>query len=68
MSNQILHEILEKHLIPFDEYIYGFANMKGLLHKKYEDYPFGISIGRKLDDDIVNGIKDAPTLEYFYHY
>jgi epoxyqueuosine reductase len=68
MLNQILHQILEKHLIPSNEYIYGFANMNGLLHKKYEDYPFGVSIGRKLDDNIVNGIKDAPTLEYFYHY
>jgi len=53
-----------KAVDPFREYIYGFASMKGLLHEKYDGYFFGISIGRKLDDNIINGIKDAPTLEY----
>ena len=68
MVNRILHQILQKHLIPSGEYIYGFASMKGLLHEKYDGYFFGISIGRKLDDNIINGIKDAPTLEYYHHY
>jgi epoxyqueuosine reductase QueG len=42
--------------------------MKGLLQEKYDGYSFGISIGRKLDDKIVNGIKEAPTPDYFHHY
>ena len=29
---------------------------------------YGISIGRRLDDSIIDGIKEAPTIEYFHHY
>ena len=67
MINNI-SEIVKKHLTPFEEYIYGFANLTGLLDDKYDGYHYGISIARKLNDKIVDGIKDVPTLEYFHHY
>jgi epoxyqueuosine reductase len=63
-----IHKILKSHLVPSDNYIYGFANLSGLLHKKFMGYSYGLSIGRKLDDRILDGIKDAPTLEYLNHY
>jgi epoxyqueuosine reductase len=68
MNNSKIAEILKTHLIPSDRYICGFANLKGLLPEKFNGYSFGISIGRKLDDQIVEGIRNAPTLEYFLHY
>jgi epoxyqueuosine reductase len=68
MLNSTIHEILKSHLIPSDNYIYGFANLYGLLHKKFNGYSYGISIGRRLDDSIIDGIKEAPTIEYFHHY
>jgi epoxyqueuosine reductase len=68
MINSTIHEILKTHLTPSENYIYGFANLSGLLHKKFDGYSFGISIGRRLDDWIIDGIKEAPTIEYFHHY
>ena len=64
----MIEEILKSHLIPAQDYIYGFADLTGLLDKKFEGYNYGISIGRKLDDNIVNKIKEGPTLGYFFHY
>jgi epoxyqueuosine reductase len=64
----VVEEILKSHLIPVENYIYGFADLTGLLDKKFEGFNYGISIGRKLDSNIVNKIKNGPTLEYFSHY
>jgi len=60
--------LVEKHLIPRDEFIFGFADLRGLIHPRFSDYPFGISIGRKLDDKIIDNLIDGPTLEYYEHY
>jgi epoxyqueuosine reductase len=68
MSNQLIHDIVKKHLHPPDRYVYGFANLTGLLPAKFDGYASGISIVRKLDDDIIDGILDAPTPEYLHHY
>jgi len=68
MVNTTLHKILKRHLIPSEDHIYGFANLKGLLPEKFDEYPSGISIGSRLDDTIVDSVKKGPTLEYFHHY
>lgn len=64
----MIEEILKSHLRPEDKYIYGFANLSGLLDVKFDGFNWGISIGRKLDDLIVDGIVDGPTREYYEHY
>ena len=64
----MVETILKSHLIPADKYIYGFADLTGLLDKRFKDYNYGISIGRKLDDNIVDKILDGPTKEYYSHY
>lgn len=64
----MIETLIEKHLIPKDEFIFGFADLRGLLHGKFSDYPFGISIGKKLDDSILDNLVDGPTLEYHKHY
>jgi epoxyqueuosine reductase len=66
--NSIVHEIVKKHLTPEGQYIYGFADLTGLLGDRFIGYNYGISIGRRLDDAIVDGIKELPTLEYYCHY
>lgn len=63
-----IEEILLKHLNPIDNYIYGFADLTGLLDKKFEGFNWGISIGRKLDRSIVDKIINGPTKEYYSHY
>jgi epoxyqueuosine reductase len=67
MQRQIV-KIIRKHLIPADNYIYGFADLTGLLDVKFTGFNYGISLGRKLDDSIVNNIAGGPTQEYYLHY
>ena len=64
----MIEEIIKLHLQPENQYIYGFANLTGLLDKKFEGFDWGISIGRRLDDKIVNSIINGPTKEYYTHY
>jgi len=68
MSNQLIHDIVQRHLNPPGKYIYGFANLTGLLPAGFEGYSSGISIARKLDDDIIDEITDGPTPAYLHHY
>jgi len=60
--------IVGKHLVPSENFIYGFADLTGLLDKKFDGYNSGISIGRILDNGIVDKIIDGPTREYYGHY
>lgn len=64
----MIEQILKSLLVPSTDYIYGFANLSGLLTDEFKDYPFGISIGKHLDDTIVDSIEKGPTLEYYNHY
>ena len=64
----MIEEIIKSHLQPGNQYIFGFADLKGLLHKKFEGFNWGVSIGRKLDDNIVDPIINGPTKEYYTHY
>jgi epoxyqueuosine reductase len=64
----MIEEIIKRRLVPSSDYIYGFANIKGLLDDEFNQYPYGISIGKHLDDRIIDGIENGPTMEYFKHY
>ncbi len=64
----MIEEILKKHLNPEQDYIYGFADLTGLLDKKFEEFRYGISIGKKLTNSKVDPIVDGPTIEYYTHY
>jgi len=67
MKNKIIHEI--KKICPPDIYELGYAALTGLLHEDFSSYPYGISLARKLDDLIIDAIKDGPTPAYYdlYH-
>lgn len=64
----MITQIIEKHLRSGDQFIYGFADLRGLLQPGFSDYPFGISIGKRLDDRILDNLLEGPTLEYYEHY
>jgi len=64
----MIKSLIEKHLTPEEEFVFGFADLRGLLPFKYSGFPFGISIGKKLDDSILDNLVDGPTLEYYEHY
>jgi epoxyqueuosine reductase len=64
----MIEQILQKHLLPESDFIYGFADLHGLLDKEFDGFPYAISIGKRLDDAVVNTITDKPTIEYYRHY
>jgi epoxyqueuosine reductase len=68
MTSMITREILDQHLVPKEDYIYGFADLKGVIDEQFGDFRFGISIGKRLDDRIVDHIYSGPTIEYYTHY
>lgn len=55
-------------LCPPDIYETGYANLAGLLISEFNDYQYGISLVRKLDDNIVDEVKNGPTLDYYDLY
>jgi epoxyqueuosine reductase len=67
MRNRV-DEIVMNHLLPAESYIYGFADLTGLLDSKFKGYDRGISIGRILDKSIIDKVIDGPTMEYYHHY
>ncbi len=64
----LAESILKKHLNPEKEYLFGFANLEGLTGEQFSNYPYGISIGRRLDTDTLDAIKEGPTHAYYEHY
>jgi epoxyqueuosine reductase QueG len=50
------------------EYILGYSYLEGLVPKKYKSLVYGITVGIRLDDKIINNIAGGPTLAYFKHY
>ena len=51
-----------------EEYIIGFANLAGLVPEVFGNHHYGIVIGKKLDDRIIDSIESGPTLEYQQYY
>ncbi|MBD3345382.1 MAG: hypothetical protein GF401_10005 [Chitinivibrionales bacterium] len=49
-------------------YLLGFAKVEGLLSGKFRRYKYAISIGKKMDDLIIDSIENGPTLEYYELY
>lgn len=63
-----IEKILHRKFENDPTYIYGFADLDKLIDKKFEGFRYAISIGKKLDDHIIDGICEGPTLEYYAYY
>jgi epoxyqueuosine reductase QueG len=50
------------------EYILGYSYLEGLVPKKYKSLVYGITVGIRLDDKIINNIAGGPTSAYLKHY
>jgi epoxyqueuosine reductase QueG len=61
-----IEKIIKKHTKR--DYILGFSYLEGLVPKKYKGLDYGITMGIKLDDKIMDKIKGGPTLEYLNLY
>lgn len=64
----MIRTIISKHLVPGHDYVFGFADLNGLLIRKFSEFRFGISIGKRLNDNIIDDLGNGPTLEYFNYY
>jgi epoxyqueuosine reductase QueG len=64
----MISDILKGNLLPQSDFIFGFADLNGLIDKKFNGFRYGISIGRRLDDRIIDKIIDGPTIEYYTYY
>ncbi len=49
-------------------HIWGLADLSGLLHERFKGYRGGISIGKRLDDAVIDSIITGPTPEYWKLY
>jgi epoxyqueuosine reductase len=63
-----IESIISKRLKPSSDYIYGLANLNGFLPDEYKNYSLGISIGKRLDDKIVDAVVQGPNVDYYNHY
>ena len=60
----MINSIIQNNLDNSDDYIVGFADLDGL----NLPHRFGIVIGKRLDDKIIDSINNGPTLRYFEYY
>jgi epoxyqueuosine reductase len=63
-----MKSILQNKSLLDDTFIVGTADLNGLIGHKFGDYQYGISIGKKLDDKIIDPIVNGPTIEYYDYY
>lgn len=63
-----IENIIRKRIPDDGQHIWGFADLTGLLHPRFHGFNYGIVIGKKLDDDIVDSVIDGPTMLYYDLY
>ncbi len=61
-----IEKIIHRHVS--NEFIVGYSFLEGLIPEKFEHLNYGITIGIKLDDGIIDKITRGPTTEYEEHY
>jgi epoxyqueuosine reductase QueG len=62
MINKIINNCINN---PAD-YIFGFSDLNGIIEES--SFRYGLVIGKRLNNKIIDSIIDGPTLEYFQHY
>ena len=63
-----LKNLMQKRIHDDGEHIWGFADLTGLLHQRFNGYDYGIVIGKKLDDSIIDSVINGPNMEYCNQY
>jgi epoxyqueuosine reductase len=64
----MVSNIVKANLIPSQDFIFGFADLRDLIDKKFDSYHYGILIGKKLEDNIIDNLDNGPTIEYYHYY
>ncbi|MCK4546723.1 MAG: epoxyqueuosine reductase [Candidatus Eisenbacteria sp.] len=66
---QQIERIIRDHIGDRD-FLLGFSDLYNIVDGEYSDLIYGITVGIRLDDEIVDeiGTIDGPTLRYIQHY
>jgi len=67
-DSKIMEEIVRSKIDPLSGYIYGFADLRGLLTGEFNRFSLGLSIGKQLDDQMVDPVVKGSTREYYHHF
>jgi epoxyqueuosine reductase len=67
MQDKIV-KVIEEIIPDGRQYIWGFADLSGLLHTRFSGCNYGITIGKKLDDAIMDSVAAGPNLQYYRLY
>jgi epoxyqueuosine reductase QueG len=59
---------LKRYILDLGADLVGFCNVKALLPEEWQDTPFAISLAIALEKEIISGISNGPTLEYYTEY
>jgi len=68
IQNMQIEETVKDVINGNPDLFFGFADLSGKLSDDFTDYNYAIVIGRKLDNQIIDGISDGPNLVYWNHY
>jgi epoxyqueuosine reductase len=61
-------DIVRKNIPDDGRHIWGFADLTGLLHPRFSGYNYGITVGKKLDDAIMDTVVERPNPVYYKLY
>jgi len=63
-----IEELIEETIDGNPDFFYGTADLSGKLTADFNGYQYAIVLGKKLDNRIIDGIKDGPNSTYWHHY
>lgn len=63
-----IFEIISQLIGSEDKYIFGFADLTGLLPPQFKGYDHAIVFGKRLDDSIMDNVETGPTPDYHQLY
>jgi len=63
-----IESIVEKLIPNEDDYIVGYANLENLLEAPLDRYQYGIVVGKRLDDEVIDALEEGPTWAYYQLY
>jgi len=63
-----IENVIRKRIPDDGQHVWGFADLTGLLHPRFKDFNYGIVIGKKLDDNIIDSAINGPTMPYYDLY
>ena len=61
-------ETLEKIMAQDGIDVFATSDLTGHVPARFEKTPYGITIGVRLSDAVMDAVKDGPTKNYFHHY